>query len=136
MSPGEARVGPRVGFDAPRSGDLTAFLLADKHLAPHGRLAPGLRSPERDHGRGHVDTRKLLPREVVVNAIVAHLAAHPLATDSASGVTRWWLGPACAGVGVDEVEAALASLVEQGLLRRLTLADGSVLYAGTLPTRQ
>lgn len=83
-----------------------------------------------------MDTRKLPPQDAVIEAIVAHIAAHPMATDTAAGVMRWWLGMAWAGIGIDEVEGALATLVDRAVLRRLTLSDGSVLYAAALPTRQ
>ncbi len=83
-----------------------------------------------------MDTSKTPVQHALVKAIEAHLAAHPLATDSALGVARWWVGGAVAGVGISEVEAALAQLVEQAALRRLCLADGSVLYAAAVPTRQ
>lgn len=74
--------------------------------------------------------------EALAKAIEAHLVAHPLATDSASGVAKWWLDAPPAAVGVDDVEAALGLLVERSVLRRLTLADGSVLYAAARMTRQ
>jgi hypothetical protein len=83
-----------------------------------------------------VDTSKTPVRDALVKAIEAHLAAHPLATDSAAGVARWWLGGAAVSVGIDDVEVALATLVDQAVLRRLSLADGSVLYASAVPTRQ
>jgi hypothetical protein len=83
-----------------------------------------------------VVTVKDLPNELVVAAIEAHLRAHPLATDSAVGVARWWVGMALGDVGVEQVEAALSLLVDRSVLRRLILADGSVLYAQSLPTHQ
>jgi hypothetical protein len=83
-----------------------------------------------------VATVKDLPLEVVVAAIEAHLRAHPLATDSAAGVARWWVGMAVGDVGLVQVEAALGLLVDRSVLRRLSVADGSVLYAQSLPTHQ
>ena len=76
------------------------------------------------------------PVEAVALAIVEHLRTHPLAADSADGVARWWLGPAHAGVTLEQVEQALELLVARGTLRRLRLMDGTVLYAQALPTRQ
>lgn len=66
--------------------------------------------------------------DAVVRAILAYLDAHPHAKDSAAGVARWWL-PAGTQATPREVEAALERLVGQGRLRRVRLADGSVLYA-------
>ena len=74
--------------------------------------------------------------ETVVGAIVAYLHAHPLAADSADGVRRWWLGAPGRVVGLHEVESALDVLVGRSVLRRLPLADGTVLYAPVMATRQ
>lgn len=64
----------------------------------------------------------------VARDILAYLDAHPQAKDSAAGVARWWL-PAGAQASVAEVEAVLERLVDRRRLRRVQLADGSVLYA-------
>jgi len=74
--------------------------------------------------------------QAVVGAIVEYLHAHPLAADSADGVRRWWIGAQRAGPRLDEVESALDLLVERRVLRRLPLADGTVLYAPVMTTRQ
>lgn len=74
--------------------------------------------------------------EAVVVAIVDYLHAHPLAADSADGVRRWWLGAPGLAVRLDEVESALDLLVGRSVLRRLPLADGTVLYAPVMATRQ
>ena len=68
--------------------------------------------------------------QVLVDAIAAHLAAHPQAADSAEGVTRWWLGAAGLVASVDQVERALATLVAMQRMRQVRLADGSTLYSG------
>jgi len=83
-----------------------------------------------------VDNDKAAPLDALSRAIEAHLTAHPLASDTAAGVARWWLDAAQAPAGVDAVAAALDLLVGRGVLRRLTLADGSVLYAAAHRTRQ
>ena len=59
-------------------------------------------------------------------AIEAHLESHPQAADSAEGVARWWLGGLTASA--QQVECALASLVQRQRLRCVTLADGTSLY--------
>jgi len=66
---------------------------------------------------------------LLVQAIEAHLAAHPHAADSATGVARWWLGVRGIHATAAAVEAALAEMVAQQRLRHTTLADGSVLYS-------
>ncbi len=63
----------------------------------------------------------------VMEAIVAYLAAHPAAADTATGIREVWLaGTATAG----EVEAALEQLVARGTLVARLLPDGSLLFAG------
>ncbi len=74
--------------------------------------------------------------QAVVAAIEDYLRSHPMAADSAVGVRRWWIGAQRAGPGLDEVESALDLLVERRVLRRLPLADGTVLYAPVVSTRQ
>ena len=74
--------------------------------------------------------------EAIASAILAHLHTHPLAADSASGVARWWLGPAHASVTPDEVEGALKGLVARHVMRCLPLMDGTLLYSQAPPTRQ
>lgn len=66
-----------------------------------------------------------------VNAIVAHLAANPMAADTIDGIARWWLGPlAGGGLARGDVEHAVATLIASGLLRAMRLADGSVICQG------
>lgn len=74
--------------------------------------------------------------DTVVVAILDHLRRHPLAADSADGVARWWLGPLHASALPAHVEQALELLVARRTLRRLTLMDGTVLYAQAPPDRQ
>lgn len=74
--------------------------------------------------------------EGVVAAIVDYLRTHPMAADSAEGVQRWWIGAQRAGPRLDEVESALNLLVERNVLRRCPLADGTLLYAPVVSTRQ
>ena len=70
--------------------------------------------------RGRVDS--------VMEAIVAYLAAHPAAADTADGIREVWLaGTATA----PEVEAALERLVGAGAIVGRLLPDGQVLFAGT-----
>lgn len=67
----------------------------------------------------------------LIQAIEAHLAAYPLAADSAAGVARWWLGGQGVVATPRETELALAALVRRRRLRRVQLADGNTLYCGS-----
>jgi len=72
----------------------------------------------------------------VAVAILDHLQTHPLAADTADGVARWWLGPAYAGVTVQQVEQALNLLVTRRAMRCLRLMDGTFLYSQEPRTRE
>jgi Fe2+ or Zn2+ uptake regulation protein len=67
-------------------------------------------------------------QHALVDAILEYLVNHPQAADSVDGVTRWWLARNGSAPARAEVERALATLVERGLLRRVELPDGTVLY--------
>jgi hypothetical protein len=64
----------------------------------------------------------------LIATIEAHLAAHPQAADSVDGVAEWWVARRGVLASREEVEAALESLVQQGRLRSVRLADGNTLY--------
>lgn len=70
------------------------------------------------------------PEDSLVRAIERHLLLHPHAADTAAGVARWWLGVRGIHATAEAIERALAMMVVQRQLRRITLADGSVLYSG------
>jgi hypothetical protein len=70
-----------------------------------------------------------LPMTELVQAIEDHLARHPQAADSPQGVARWWLGARAGQTTAQDVERALATLVARRRLRRVELADGTVLYS-------
>jgi len=55
----------------------------------------------------------------VAHAIRDYLMRHPQAVDTASGIQRWWLLPVFGEVSLVIVEAALASLEQQGEVRKL-----------------
>ncbi len=72
----------------------------------------------------------------VTEAIQAYLARHPLAADSAEGIASWWLGGGLE-VSVEEVCAALARLIDQGLVAWRQLPDGRHIYgAATAVTKR
>ena len=64
-----------------------------------------------------------------VHAILAYLASHPHAADSAQGVARWWLGSSGSALALSDVESALKQLVARQALRQESLADGTTLYS-------
>lgn len=68
-------------------------------------------------------------RQALIDAILAYLSQHPRAADSADGVTRWWLAHSGPAPSRGEVEQALTAMAESGLLRRVELPDGTVLYS-------
>lgn len=65
----------------------------------------------------------------VQRAIEEYLATHPHAADSIEGVARWWVEERGVQATADEVRLALAELVASGVVRRVRLADGTVLYS-------
>jgi Fe2+ or Zn2+ uptake regulation protein len=67
-------------------------------------------------------------QRALIDDILDYLVNHPQAADSVDGVTRWWLAQNGTAPPQAEVERALATLVERGLLRRVELPDGTVLY--------
>jgi hypothetical protein len=66
--------------------------------------------------------------DAVARALQRYIAAHPTAADTVVGIQRWWLAPA-----LDEplllVELALDRLIEEGVMRRVQLQDGSAIYS-------
>lgn len=62
-------------------------------------------------------------------SVLAYLQSHPQAADTLRGVVSWWLPQQRYENGCLRVEHVLAGLVEEGLLHRDRLPDGSVLYA-------
>jgi hypothetical protein len=67
-------------------------------------------------------------RRLVRDAIVAHIQQHPDASDTAEGISGWWLGPSGCGESLTVVEEALDELVRSGVMRRRQLPDGGVVY--------
>ena len=75
------------------------------------------------------DYQNLASNVDLIRAILAHLASHPHAADTAEGVARWWLGGQGGASTLPEVEAALRQLVARRALREERLADGTTLYS-------
>jgi hypothetical protein len=61
--------------------------------------------------------------------ISRYLAASPAATDSIEGIQQWWLTPGLREAPRPLVELALERLITQGVIRRITMRDGSVIYS-------
>jgi Fe2+ or Zn2+ uptake regulation protein len=61
--------------------------------------------------------------------ILRYLRTHPQAADTVDGIVGWWLPRQRHDEAVDRVQDALDKLVASGLLEKITLVDGTVLYA-------
>lgn len=69
-------------------------------------------------------------RAAVRQAILRHLSEHPRASDTATGICSWWLASQGLMSRPRTVEKALEALVAEGLIRRVRLPDGSLIYGG------
>lgn len=63
---------------------------------------------------------------VVMRCIALYLRRNPLASDTAEGIARWWLGDMA--VGPDSVQRALDELTRLGVLIVQVAADGRRRY--------
>lgn len=62
----------------------------------------------------------------VACAVALYISANPLASDTAEGIYRWWLGGA--ECSMDELLRALAWMKEQGLMEEQVALDGRARY--------
>ena len=62
--------------------------------------------------------------------ILNYLRAHPQAADTVDGIVAWWLPRQRYEEAIDRVQHALDALVVRGLVEKVTLVDGTVLYSG------
>ena len=69
-------------------------------------------------------------RAAIRSAILSYLEKHPRASDALAGICAWWLREAGVTGPAADVEEVLEALVAQQLIRRVRLADGTVLYCG------
>lgn len=67
-------------------------------------------------------------RDAIAREILAYLSAHPQAADSADGIAQWWLAPPTNQCDPSEVVSVLGALAAQGLIAKITLREGQVLY--------
>lgn len=64
----------------------------------------------------------------IMRALAAYLKANPLASDTADGIRRWWLGSEWAP-SLDEVVRALETMKTMGLIKVTYAADGRQRYS-------
>lgn len=65
----------------------------------------------------------------IARALEHYLQRFPDAADSIEGMRRWWLSPFLRDEAPEFVEAAVALLVNDGVLRQVVLEDGRVIYS-------
>jgi hypothetical protein len=65
----------------------------------------------------------------IVVVIRRYIHAHPDAADTIDGIHRWWLLPTLQDESRQLVADALDSLVQEGVMRQVTLEDGRVIYS-------
>lgn len=65
-----------------------------------------------------------------VAGIVSYLGIHAEARDTAEGIRRWWLSDECERFSDSDVMAALEQLIQHDRVTRMTLSDGTELFAG------
>ncbi|HSD53409.1 MAG TPA: hypothetical protein VLC47_04560 [Burkholderiales bacterium] len=76
-----------------------------------------------------MEERKRKAVERTMAKIRRYLLAHPGATDTATGIVRWWLHEEPDAVGsLADVEWALERLEADGKLERIAVRDGRVAY--------
>lgn len=74
---------------------------------------------------------KKLPDRVerVVDAIAQYLVGNPHAADTLAGIQSWWLSGVAPGINSIDVETAVISLVQRGVLECRKLPDGERIYS-------
>ena len=60
--------------------------------------------------------------------IIDYLRKNPNAGDSLEGVMSWWLSRNCGKVDVANVEQVLEQLITEGLVKKISLVGGTMLY--------
>ena len=70
-----------------------------------------------------------LGRVRLCGAILGYLRTHPQAADTVAGIVEWWLPQYLPAEAVERVQAAVDEWVAQGWVDKITLIEGTVLYA-------
>ena len=78
--------------------------------------------------KGTSDRSDRSPSADLTEEILAYLNAHPRAADSLEGIVSWWLPRQRFELTRHRIQETLDKLVERGLIERIYLPDGSVLY--------
>lgn len=65
----------------------------------------------------------------VAAELLSYLSNHPMAADTLEGITSWWLPRQRYEMERRRIEQALEELVEQGLVTKNRLVDGTTLYS-------
>src|SRR5262245_25130092 len=74
-------------------------------------------SPRKQQKRSsHSKQQKLAELRSIAQGILGYLAQRPEAKDTLEGIAHWWIQRQCSDRLVDNVEQALAFLVEHNLL--------------------
>lgn len=63
------------------------------------------------------------------NEILNYLWAHPQASDTVEGILKWWLPQQRHEESLNRVQGELDKLVARGLVKRIKLVDGTIVYA-------
>ena len=67
-------------------------------------------------------------KQKICRLILSYLGRNPGAGDTLEGIAGWWLELERIEVSVDEVEDALDSLMEKGIVKMHKTADGATFY--------
>ncbi len=60
--------------------------------------------------------------------ILNYLHKNPDAGDTLEGITRWWLESESISISVNDVESAVESLVERGIVSRKEIGNSNFVY--------
>lgn len=60
--------------------------------------------------------------------ILEYIKKRPGCGDTFEGIVRWWLETVRIELAIKEVSVAIDELTEKGVLKRVELADGTVIY--------
>lgn len=64
----------------------------------------------------------------VAHDIERYLTSHPHAADTLEGIARWWLQQQRYLDSLDQVYMALEMLIQRGMVKKITNADGKNIY--------